>query len=365
MKSTKHDMKVNIHTEWGKLREVVVGTCYNISDINVDTSFRLFFLKNIEDKLIGNSIKLQKRLVEQRQEDLDGLALTLEKMGILVHRPKKLDLVKEFKTPNFSDVLCPVDNPRDQSLIIGNEIIETSCQWRRRYFENDLMKDIFYKYFRNGAKWTSAPRPMMSENNFDFSNMPWEENPELRAKVNESHNFEIMFDGAQCLHFGKDIIFNISTKNHELGADWLERHLGDSYKIHRVYITDHHIDGMFMPLRPGTLLINPLSMEDKLHLLPKELQKWEILKVPFSHSEVQGDINLASANINVNVLPLSEKKVLLFSTTGEVDTPFAEMLATKGFEPVTVRLRHSRMFGGGLHCATLDMNREDELITYF
>lgn len=364
MKSTK-DLKANIFNEWGTLREVVVGTCFNISDINVDTSFRLFFLKNIEDQLIGNSIKLQRRLVEQRQEDLDGLAETLKAQGIIVHRPKKLELVQPFKTPNFEDVLCPVDNPRDQSLIIGNEIIETSCQWRRRYFENDLMKDIFYKYFRAGAKWSSAPRPMMSDENFDFSNMPWEEDSELRQKVNQSENLEIMFDGAQCLHFGKDIVFNLSTKNHELGADWLERHLGDEYNIHRVKITDHHIDGMFMPLRPGVLLVNPLSMGDKLHLLPEKLQRWDILKVPFSHDDTTVDINLASANINVNVLPLSEKKVLLFSTSGEEDTPFAEMLVKNGFEPITVRLRHSRMFGGGLHCATLDMNRDGELTTYF
>jgi len=357
-------MKVNINTEWGKLNEVVVGTCYNISDINVDTSFQLFFLKNIEDKLIGNSIKLQRRMVEQRQEDLDDLANKLEELNILVHRPKKLELVKKFQTPNFEDVLCPVDNPRDQSLIVGNEIIETSCQWRRRYFENNLMKDIFYKYFRNGAKWTSAPRPIMSDDNFDFSNMPWEENAELRKKVNQEDNLEIMFDGAQCMHFGKDILFNMSTKNHSLGADWLERHLDGKYNIHRVEITDHHIDGMFMPLRPGVLLINPLSMEGKIDLLPEKLQKWDILKVPFSHNEGDSDINLASANINVNVLPLSEKKVLLFSSTGEEDTAYAEMLSKNGFEPITVRLRHSRMFGGGLHCATLDMNREDECISY-
>lgn len=365
MKSTNNVGKVNIFNEWGTLREVVVGTCYNISDINVDTSFKLFFLKNIEDKLIGNSIKLQKRLVEQRQEDLDGLANTLKKEGIIVHRPKKLDLVKDFKTPNFEDVLCPVDNPRDQTLIVGNEIIETSCQWRRRYFENDLMKDIFYQYFRNGARWTTSPRPMMSDENFDFTNMPWEESDHLRQKSNKEENLEIMFDGAQCLHFGKDILFNLSTRNHALGADWLERHLGPIYKIHRVSITDHHIDGMFMPLKPGTLLINPLSMGDKLHLLPEPLQKWKVLKVPFSHGDSASDVNLASANINVNVLPLSEKKVLLFSTTGEEDTPFAEMLLKNGFEPITIRLRHSRMFGGGLHCATLDMNRDGDLISYF
>lgn len=358
---------VNVFTEWGELKDIVVGNCYNISDFNVDLSFKLFFAKNLTNELVKKNLNLQKRLVEQRQTDLDILADTLKSHNINVRRPEQLKSIKEFKTPKFTDYLCPVDNPRDQSLIIGNEIIETSCQWRRRYFENDLMKNIFMDCFKNGAKWTLAPKPTMSNDSFDFSNMPWEEDPELRTYSGDPKKFEIMFDGAQCLKFGKDIVMNVSTENHRLGASWLKRHLGDSYNIHVIELTDHHIDGMFMPLKPGVLLINHHGMNSKVNLLPKELQKWDKITVPTEHLEEinQGFPQLASSNINVNVLSINEKQVLTFDHEGNHNTPLNNELKRNGFEPIPIKLRHSRMFGGGLHCATLDLHRVGKHESYF
>lgn len=360
-------MNLQVHNEWDPLKEIVVGNCYNISPFNVEMSFKLFFAKNITNKLVQKNISLQQKLIEQRQEDLDHFAKVLESNNIKVFRPKKLEQIAKFKTPEFEDFLSPVDNPRDQTLIVGNQIIESSCQWRRRYFENDLMKDIFYHYFKKGAKWSCSPRPTMSKESFDFSSMSWEEDPELKDYRAEQNSFEIMFDGAQCLKFGTDIVMNVSTENHKLGFLWLKSHLGDKYKLHQVEITDHHIDGMFMPLRPGVLLINPLSMKDKIDLLPKELQKWDMIQVPEEHKENSQDMNplLASANINVNVLPINERQVLIFDHEGNKKTKLGEVLEKAGFETILIRLRHSRMFGGGAHCATLDTVREGKLESYF
>lgn len=361
-------MSVNIHTEWGPLKEVIVGNIGQWAKIHPDFSFLLFFHENIKDALIQNSVDLQKKLVEQRQEDLDGLAQTLKSLGITVHRPLGLENIDKFKTPEFEDFPSPCDNPRDQFLVIGNEIIETSCQWRRRYFENDLMKPILYHYFKRGAKWTCAPRPIMGLNSFDFSNIekgtPGIDWDNLSF---DPDSYEIMFDGAQCLKFGKDIVFNVSTKNHELGVEWLKRHLGDKFNIHMVRITDHHLDGMFLPLRPGTLLINPKSMGDKLDLLPEPLKKWDTLVVPEEHKEEypEGSILLASSNINVNVLSINEKQMLVFQESGTEYSALVKTLERSGFEPIPVQLRHSRLFGGGIHCATLDTVRDDSPEDYF
>ena len=182
---------------------------------------------------------------------------------------------------------------------------------------------------------------------------------------NSYDNMEIMFDGAQCLKFGHDIVMNISTYNHQLGFDWLTRHLGDSYRIHPVKITDHHIDGMFMPLKPGVLLINSSTMEGKLNELPKELQKWKVIKVPSAHIEDKAKIQLASENINVNVLPLDTKRVIVFTQDGKPDAQFCDVLDENGFEPITIQLRHSRLFGGGAHCVTLDTVRKGNKERYF
>ena len=93
-------MAVNIYTEWGKLKEVVVGDCVNINSYNVDLSFRYFFGDNIRDEFLKNNITLQTRLIEQRKEDLDAVAKSLEELGIRVHRPRKLEKIESL-------VICP------------------------------------------------------------------------------------------------------------------------------------------------------------------------------------------------------------------------------------------------------------------
>jgi glycine amidinotransferase len=360
-------MSVHVYTEWGPLKEVIVGDCFLLSDHNVDLSFRLFFHDNIKDELIQNSLSVQKRLVEQRQEDLDALAVQLEALGIVVHRPQQLERVESFATPEFTDHLRPVDNPRDQSFIYGNTIIETPCIWRSRYFENDLLKVIFQHYFERGSNWITAPRPIMKDESFDLSYVQRSEKQAIDWNYYDrlTKNFEIMFDGAQCLRFGRDILMNVSNENHRLGAKWLQSALKGQANLHLVELTDHHIDGMLMPLRPGLLLINHSSMPSKTDLLPPALQKWEQITVPYPQEPSLNQVALASVNIAVNVLPLSPDHVMIFGSTIDECAPLAELLEKEGLKVTAVQLRHSRLFGGGLHCVTLDTVREDALENFF
>jgi len=53
--------------------------------------------------------------------------------------------------------------PRDGLMVIGDEIIETAMAWRSRLFELYAYKKLFSDYFNQGAKWTAAPRPSMSD----------------------------------------------------------------------------------------------------------------------------------------------------------------------------------------------------------
>lgn len=357
--------KINIHTEWGPLKEVIVGSIFNTSDHNVDLSFKVFFNDNIKDILLKKSISLQKKLSEERQEDLDNLADVLKGLGIKVHRPQKLHEVKEFKTPNFTEHTSPCDNPRDQVLILGNKIIETPCIWRKRYFENDLLKEIFYPFFLNGAPWICAPRPMMRDESYDLSYSKNNINIEEELKQNQNSNkFEIMFDAAQCLKFGRDILMNVSNKNHELGLQWLRSIIGDEYRIHPVHLCDHHIDGMLMPIAPNRLLINMGTMPQKISLLPKELQDWEMIQVDLACRE-QYETNLASTNIYTNVFPIAPNRIITFNESTSPDPLFAKKLEKNKIDFIHVRLRHSRLFGGGAHCATLDLYREEPLEDYF
>ena len=58
--------------------------------------------------------------------------------------------------------------PRDFLLVIGDELIEAPMAWRSRFFEYRAYRPLLKDYFRQGAKWTTAPKPQMADELYDF-----------------------------------------------------------------------------------------------------------------------------------------------------------------------------------------------------
>lgn len=350
---------VNSYTEWGKLEEVILGSHYNTTVGNLDISMELLFhdnLKRVQRKHPGYQFEVKKAYIDEREEDVAGLAAVLTSLGVTVRRPVPLPEIEQVKTPHWNAITKACDNPRDQVLVVGDRLIETSCCLRNRYFENDLLKPLFYEYFQQGARWSCAPRPVMTDESFDHSYVDGKASNTLNPR------FEIMFDAAQCLRFGRDILFNTSNANHRLGLQWLRRELGEEFRIHEVSMVDNHLDGGIMPLRPGKMLIND-RVRDKLHLLPAPLQKWDKLYLPDKDTSRYSpeDLLLASQHITVNVLSVDENNVIL----NDYATETIRLLEREGFTPIPIRFRHSRVFGGGIHCVSLDIRRRESLEDYF
>ena len=57
--------------------------------------------------------------------------------------------------------------PRDIILVIGDEVIECPMAWRSRFFEYRAYRSLMKEYFRGGARWTTAPKPQMSDELYD------------------------------------------------------------------------------------------------------------------------------------------------------------------------------------------------------
>jgi glycine amidinotransferase len=242
--------------------------------------------------------------------------------------------------------------PRDLFLIVADEIIETPPAVRARYFEADLYKELFTGYFNAGARWTLAPRSRLLERNFDFS---YALAHGYDGTVPDGSFYEVMFDAAQVLRFGRDLIFNVSTENHRMGARWLARHLDGRNRVHVVEITDNHIDASLLPLRPGTLLVHDTVDREAL---PEPLRRWDVIRYEWldQPTEVMQDglPLLASQSIGMNVLSLDERHVVV----QDIQLPLIRNLEKAGFTPVPVRWRHGRSLGGGFHCVTLDIRRD-------
>ena len=57
--------------------------------------------------------------------------------------------------------------PRDFLLVIGDELIEAPMAWRSRFFEYRAYRPLLKQYFRQGANWTTAPKPQMADELYD------------------------------------------------------------------------------------------------------------------------------------------------------------------------------------------------------
>ncbi len=93
--------------------------------------------------------------------------------------------------------------------------------------------------------------------------------------------------------------------------------------------------------------------------LPAALQKWDMIFPPEPQANNfpeydSDDLILTSRYIDLNVLSVSPDTVLVNDACPEL----IRCLEQHRFTVVPVRHRHRRLFGGGLHCFTLDTVRD-------
>ncbi len=178
-------MKLNSFDDWSPLREVILGSATNYTLHERELSFDLFFYDQMSDKSFYDEMyyphigpqsaattrrsPIKQRYLEELIEDVEGMADVLESLSITVHRPMPLADATDVATLAWQAAVTPPLNVRDNTLILGDEVIETPPQVRARYFENQFLNPVFANYFRQGARWTVMPRPLMTDASFDPS----------------------------------------------------------------------------------------------------------------------------------------------------------------------------------------------------
>jgi glycine amidinotransferase/scyllo-inosamine-4-phosphate amidinotransferase 1 len=338
--------KVNVHSEWDPLREVIVGSATGAQIPTVkDESLHSVDYGHLSDEQFAGIVTgpYPEQVIDEANEDLDLFSGALAKLGIRVHRPAAADFTQLTRTPDWEADGYYAYCPRDSILTLGNEAIETPMALRHRYNEARLYDHI--------VKTVQAPRPRLLDSLYDRSTLGV---PTLR-------NHEPIFDAANCLKLGRDILFLISNTGNQAGADWLQAHLGPGYRVHPVrgVYAFVHVDSTIVPLRPGLVLLNPERVrEDNL---PEVLRGWDKIWAP-EPDAMQVDPSRAPASkwIALNCLSLSPDVVAVEQS----QTNLMRALERHGIEPFPVQLRHMRTLSGGPHCVTLDVVREGSAEDY-
>jgi glycine amidinotransferase len=353
---------VNSYTEWDLLEEVIVGRLEGATvpsnHIAVTSNLPPFTAKLCR---LAAGFRYPKWMVQLAQRELDAFIHLLEEEGIRVRRPDSVDFSRRYRLPQWSARGFSVACPRDVFLIVGDEIIETPTCWRSRYFEAAAYRSLFKEYFAKGARWTAAPKPELTDRVFDYDyRIPGLAEPQ-RFVVNE---FEPVFDAADFARCGRDLFVTRSNVTNLVGIEWLRRHLGSGFRIHELESRSRqpmHIDSSFMPLAPGKVLVNPEYLD--VAELPAILRSWDVLVAPRPDpvEGIMSKISMCSPWVSINVLMLDEERVVVDKS----QVSLMRALKDWGFRPIPCAFLSYGPFGGGFHCATLDVRRRGTLQSYF
>ncbi|HUV13138.1 MAG TPA: inosamine-phosphate amidinotransferase 1 [Acidobacteriota bacterium] len=340
--------------EWDQLEEVIVGNPLRARFPTPDLSTQLaeFPDRSLEEIPQG---PFPQQIIEETEEDLNAFVLVLEELGITVKRPETWPHEARFSTIHWESEGFYNYCPRDIMLVIGDQIIETPNVIRSRFQETSSYRTILVDYLKSGAKWYSAPKPMLLDSLFEVDL----DKPTPRSD-------EPAFDAANVLRLGQDLIYLVSGTGNEMGGQWLQTILGGAFRVH--FLKDvyygSHIDSTFVALRPGLMLCNPARLNDDT--LPEILKQWDVIYSPPMESTGKYDADYLSKSIgskwiDMNLLSINPNLVVV----DQHQTGLIKLLEKHGLDVIPLELRHSKMLGGGFHCVTLDIRRAGTLQRYF
>ena len=294
---------VQSDNEWGKLKEIVLGT----------SKFMNWSKSDIEYNKILNRGKLDSgpapdKIIHETEIALDYFQRQLENLGVKVHRPKTMDYQKRDAFGNY----CP----RDTVLVVGDKVILTPTRWRTRRVEWESMIHLF----PNAVK-PEAP--------------------------------EAMFDAANIIRCNNDIIYLVSYSGNEEGANWLESYLGSEYKVHRLrnVYNGMHLDTTIVPLREGLVMLNAERMtEDDI---PIFMKNWDKIWITEQDLFSQTNSKRTSKWVGMNLLSYDENTVFCDGKQRGI----INKLEKRNINAIDIPLPHAKYLMGGHHCVTLDLSR--------
>lgn len=362
--------KVNSWNEWDPLKHVIVGRadggCIAAPEPALDA-------KVPEDSdMRGQWGPRPQDSVDKANEQLDNLVKTLEGRGVRVDRPDAMNFSQPVATPDWrAESMFGCMPPRDVILTVGAEMLEATMSYRCRWFEYLCYRPLIQKYYDEdpAMRHESAPKPRLTDADYHPDYLSDEIGVEKRLQWAAEKFFvtteeEPLFDAADVLRFGRDLVVQHGFTTNLKGIDWLSRHFPE-HRVHTVNFPGDpypiHIDATFSPLRPGLIINNPERRlpDDQRAMFAKN--DWEIVDAARPAHNSPPPLCYSSVWLSMNVLVLDPKTVCVEAT----EVHQLEQLDKLGFEVVPVPFRDAYPFGGGLHCATTDVYREGSCEDYF
>lgn len=306
-------MKIQSHNEWDRLREIVVGSATGANWPSEDPVFAMESEKTLWKETPVPSGPVPQWIIDESNEDLDGLVKILERAGVHVHRPEEMDFVARGGMYNY----CP----RDRFIVAGDTIVDPAMMYPCRDMEREALHDVV----------DAAAR---------YLHMPRHEG--------------MVLDAANVCRLGDRWLYLESPSGNRAAYDWLCQQLPDIEIELCNFYAGVHIDSTIVPLREGLVLLNAARVTEET--CPRVFKDWEKIWIDDCVAQDFYQYPYASKWIGLNMLSIDSETVIVDAA----QTAIITTLERKGFTVIPHTLRHSRTLGGGFHCVTLDTWRQND-----
>jgi N-dimethylarginine dimethylaminohydrolase len=302
---------ISTFDEWSPLKKVIVGDATNANWPVTDPVFAKEGEKTTWKKTPVPRGPVPQRIIDEANEDLDQLAMTLTSLGVEVTRPDPLN----FQTHDGLYNYCP----RDRLLIYGSTVVDPAMMYPCRDMELQCYHDVI-----------SAADNCMR--------MPRDQG--------------MVMDAANVLRLGNKMLFLESASGNQSAYKWLCEQFADVEIEMCNFYAGVHIDSTIVALREGLVLLNASRVSfDKV---PKVFDGWQKIWVSDVVAQDFYQYPYASKWIGLNMLTVDPNTVIVDAA----QTNLIKTLKSYRFEVIPLTLRHSRTLGGGFHCVTLDLHRQ-------
>lgn len=351
---------IGSYTEWDPLEEVLLGDplgAMRPADMAVfDTVIPERFQGLVNDLFAASGNRFPPELVDRARDQVRALRDRLEDEGVKVSTATPIDFSKPISTPFWSvaNQFCS-SNPRDSLMMIGDTVIEAPMLDRSRYFESFAYRPVLEQLDARGARWIAAPRPMLTDASFRGDLARDDERHPTQWLATEE---EILFDAADFMKFGTDIVAMRSHVTNNRGINWVERILGPRFAVHRLETINPyamHLDDTIMPLREGLLLYSPDYVDPSR--LPDIFRNWDVIEAPRVMLSDVNPLGELSGWLNINLLSIDEERIIVERQQHATIV----CLENLGMKPIVCDFEAYYPFVGSFHCASLDIRRRGGL----
>lgn len=401
----------SVHQPWDPLKVCVVGKSYAPEFYS--------FIKNARLR------NLFEKIATETEEDFQNLIALLEKFNVKVVRPNVPTVQLDRLLTENRRIPGPVSMiPRDQMAMIGSkffvfpyDLITLKSSGRDLQVTNWTEKN--YNLLK-GPNWPQSFTPYeqlptwaQKECETRFKFIKGDNRDDIVKKTSEFEWWSPVTDlvrsaGNQIIEnqyhdilnqipangvtrIGKDLFFGMTEASLEIDKiKQLTDYFFPEYRNH-IVTTGGHIDGCFSPVKPG-LIISIMDMPTYSKTFPG----WEVVYLQGeSWSKVKPFLDLKKKNqgrwwikdseydtelidyvetwlqdwvgyveesvFDVNILVIDQQNVIVNGYNKKAFDAFAR----HGITPHICPIRHRYFWDGGIHCVTLDLDREGEQQDWF